>query len=312
MDHRLLLMGDAAATATEPPSLSGFLKIEHIAGKSVATRVFAKYPLKFLIPLKAASSTSDVIWIYAITYGGGYVSGDSISCQVDVGLGCTTVLTTQASTKVYKSVEGKFSEQLLKIGSEALFALLPDPVTCFSSAKYKQLQTFSLDKQANLVLVDWLTSGRRDCGEVWAFESYRSTNQILLDGETPILLDTMQLDQGAVQDVNTRLKGCHVIAMLVIYGPQLSDVSKQVQRKVKLLAGDTLKIGIRRRRDGTRGPSNLESPCKFFASCSTFGPSDCGILVRLAATKTEQVYEFLREALTALVPLVGTLPYIGK
>ncbi|KAJ7553841.1 hypothetical protein O6H91_06G115200 [Diphasiastrum complanatum] len=288
MDHRLLLMGDAAATATEPPSLSGFLKIEHIAGKSVATRVFAKYPLKFLIPLKAASSTSDVIWIYAITYGGGYVSGDSISCQVDVGLGCTTVLTTQASTKVYKSVEGKFSEQLLK------------------------LQTFSLDKQANLVLVDWLTSGRRDCGEVWAFESYRSTNQILLDGETPILLDTMQLDQGAVQDVNTRLKGCHVIAMLVIYGPQLSDVSKQVQRKVKLLAGDTLKIGIRRRRDGTRGPSNLESPCKFFASCSTFGPSDCGILVRLAATKTEQVYEFLREALTALVPLVGTLPYIGK
>lgn len=76
-------------------------------------------------------SSTDAVWIYSLTYGGGIVSvcsiylslfvshnyksflgfvgydnvwywvqGDSISCELTVGDGCTAVLTTQASTKV--------------------------------------------------------------------------------------------------------------------------------------------------------------------------------------------------------------------
>ncbi|KAL5718343.1 26S proteasome non-ATPase regulatory subunit 2 A [Ranunculus cassubicifolius] len=47
--------------------------------------------------------------------------GDRVSCGLTVGAGCTTVFTTQSSTKVYKSVGLKCFEQLL----EAL-ALLAD------------------------------------------------------------------------------------------------------------------------------------------------------------------------------------------
>ncbi|XP_034216056.1 uncharacterized protein LOC117627888 isoform X1 [Prunus dulcis] len=51
---------------------------------------------------------------YTLPYGGGIVSGDSISCEFTIGDGCTTVLTTQASTKVYKSLGSKCCEQVLE------------------------------------------------------------------------------------------------------------------------------------------------------------------------------------------------------
>eukprot|EP00261_Vitis_vinifera_P033083 XP_019074326.1 PREDICTED: urease accessory protein D [Vitis vinifera] len=80
---------------------TGFVAVEKIGGRSTVTRCFSKYPLKFIIPRKVGSSITDAVWIYSLTYGGGIVSGDSISCGFTIGDGCTTVLTTQASTKVF-------------------------------------------------------------------------------------------------------------------------------------------------------------------------------------------------------------------
>ncbi|QCE05494.1 urease accessory protein [Vigna unguiculata] len=48
---------------------------------------------------KVGSSKTDAVWVYALNYGGGIVSGDHISCKFCVGDSCTMVLTTQGSTK---------------------------------------------------------------------------------------------------------------------------------------------------------------------------------------------------------------------
>ncbi|GAB2298226.1 hypothetical protein Dimus_032295 [Dionaea muscipula] len=93
---------------------TGSVVVEKIGCKSTATRCFSKYPLKFIIPNKVGPSTADAVWIYSLTYGGGIVSGDSISCNFSIGDGCIAVLTTQASTKVYKSVGNKCSQQILE------------------------------------------------------------------------------------------------------------------------------------------------------------------------------------------------------
>ncbi|XP_052291131.1 urease accessory protein D isoform X8 [Citrus sinensis] len=148
---------------------TGKLVVKKVGGKSTVTRCFSKYPLKFIIPNKVGSSETDAVWVYTLTYGGGIVSGDSISCEITVADACTAVLTTQASTKVYKSLGSKSSEQILeaKIGSDALLAVIPDPVTCFSTA-----------------------SGRHESGEKWDFELYRSTNHIFLEGDQPLFLDS--------------------------------------------------------------------------------------------------------------------------
>lgn len=123
-------------------ALTGVIKVDNVAGKSAVTRTFAKYPLKFLLPNKIVPSGIDAVWIYAISYGGGIVSNDSISQRVEVGPSCTAVITTQSSTKIYKSVEGKFCEQILQayVGREGFFAVLPDPITCFKNSKYTQVK----------------------------------------------------------------------------------------------------------------------------------------------------------------------------
>lgn len=55
------------------------------------------------------------------------------------------------------------------IESEALLCVLPDPLVCFKNASYNQSQIFNLASDANLVLLDWFTSGRYMKGERWAF-----------------------------------------------------------------------------------------------------------------------------------------------
>eukprot|EP00249_Psilotum_nudum_P015906 c25574_g1_i1 orf=499-1431(-) len=295
--------------------LTGCVEIEHVAGKSIVTRLFAKYPLKFIVPKKVAAVVVDVVWVYTITYGGGFVSGDSIYFKVNIGAGCTAVLTTQASTKVYKSIQGLVSEQVVQVSvrSNALFALLPDPAACFSTAKYKQVQIFTLANDANIILVDWLTSGRRECGEAWDFDYYKSTNRIFLDDGMPLFLDSTCLEHGAGLSVARRMKEFHVVAMLVILGPQLESIRKQLEKNVHLLSQKIFRMHLCNKgipSGSIQEDSSADS--KLLASCSAFGPKGNGLVVRMVATSTELVYEFFREHLSPLASVIGVSPYTGK
>lgn len=120
---------------------AGAVRVEKVRGRSALTRCFARYPLKLIAPSKVGPASCDAVWLYALTYGGGIVSvspgprpfnsllqlrhslgtcgsavvgvvwrflvlraplqGDTISCTVSVGDGCTAAITTQASTKVW-------------------------------------------------------------------------------------------------------------------------------------------------------------------------------------------------------------------
>ncbi|XP_057830762.2 urease accessory protein D isoform X1 [Cryptomeria japonica] len=297
------------------PTPTGRIVIQKVAGRSAVTSIYARYPLKFIRPTKAVSSDIDAVWIYTVSYGGGIVSGDSVTCTMTIGEGCTAVLTTQASTKVYKSVGSKDSGQLLEaqVGRSALLAVLPDPVTCFSSARYSQKQVFYVASDSNLVLVDWLTSGRRMRGEIWDFELYKSTNNIYLEGNQPLFLDSTLLEQGAGLSVADRMQAFHVVAMLVILGPKMAFIQNQVQAKIR--ERNTELFGRRSHssnpnyKKGKLDIENKESNEVLLASCSVFGPLDTGLVVRISATSTELVYKFLREHLASIEPFIGTSPY---
>lgn len=79
-------------------------------------------------------------------------------------------------------------------------AVIPDPVTCFSTARYSQKQVFRVFSDSCLLIVDWITSGRHASGEKWDFSLYKSSNHIFLDDQ-PLLLDTvilLSLDMTAI------------------------------------------------------------------------------------------------------------------
>ncbi|KAB5574093.1 hypothetical protein DKX38_001287 [Salix brachista] len=290
---------------------TGKVVVEKVGGKSTVTRCFSKYPLKFIVPSKVGPCKIDSVWIYSLTYGGGIVSGDSISCEFEIGDGCTTVFTTQASTKVYKSVGSKWSAQFLEVtvGSNALLAILPDPVTCFSTARYSQKQVFRVLLDSNLVIVDWFTSGRHESGEKWDFDLYKSTNNIFLDDNQPLFLDTVLLEQQSISPINERMRDYQVIAMIILLGPKLKHIQSEVQENVKRMMSEQLHMPFSGINGRAQSNSRHFTKPPFLASCSVFGPKGIGVIVRVAAMTTESVYKFLQHQLAGMEPLIGVLPY---
>ncbi|XP_058096426.1 urease accessory protein D isoform X6 [Magnolia sinica] len=239
--------------------MEGIVVVEKVGGKSKATRCFSKYPLKFIVPSKVASSKTDAVWIYSISYGGGIVS-------------------------VYKSVGSKCSEQFL------------------------EKQIFRVASDSSLVIVDWLTSGRHESGEKWDFELYKSTNNIFLDGNEPLFLDSVLLEQGSSTSIADRMQDYQVIAMVILVGPKLKHVQNQVQEDVKKMM--TKRFYAPASPCGTKIESEYGLPKPaLIASCSVFGPKDLGVVVRISAVTTESVYEFLRHHLASMESLLGASPY---
>ncbi|KAK9937198.1 hypothetical protein M0R45_014005 [Rubus argutus] len=290
----------------------GRLVVEKVGGKSTVTRCFSKYPLKFIIPRKVGSSKADVVWVYSLTYGGGIVTGDSISCEFTIGDGCTAVITTQASTKVYKSLGGKCSEQVMeaRVGSNALLAVIPDPVTCFSTARYSQKQVFRVASDSSLVIVDWITSGRHESGEKWDFDFYKSANHIFIGDEEPLFLDMVHLQSGSISSIAERMQDYQVIAMVLLLGPKIKHIQDLVQENVKRMMAE--KLHIPSTASGCQKKMNADyrfTKPSFIASSSVFGPKGVGVVVRIAATTTESVYKFLQHQLAGMEPLLGVSPY---
>lgn len=92
-----------------------------------------------------------------------------------------------------------------RLGADSTLFLLPDPVTCFGEADYKQCQSFRLHQSSNLVLLDWFTSGRQSRGESWSFHRYGSINEIFV-GEKRIALDILSLRDSDTVSIPRRLR----------------------------------------------------------------------------------------------------------
>ena len=128
-------------------------------------------------------------------FGGGLVGGDDIQLRADVTAGARALLTTQASTKVYRSERRSRQSLTATVGANALLAVVPDPIVCFADADFAQTQRYDLHADASLVMVDWMTSGRHAAGERWAFSRYESRFDIRR-GSQRVFFDGLVLEPG--------------------------------------------------------------------------------------------------------------------
>ena len=253
-------------------------------GKSVLTSAAAASPLRLLHPKNSGSAA----WVYAATYGGGLLGGDTISLDVSVGPGAAALLSTQASTKVYRSDARACQRLRAHAGEESLLVLLPDPVTPFAASHYTQEQHIELAPGASLVAVDWLTAGRVSSGERWQFTSYASRTWLRRDGRV-ILHDATLLapDDG---DLGGRLGRFNCIAWAVAIGPAVRAAALR-------LAGSLGDAPVPKRADVLLSASPLE---------------DDGVLVRIAGTSAQHVGAVLKQHLNFVPSLLGDDPWAAR
>jgi urease accessory protein len=258
--------------------------VREYGGRSVVTRAYATSPLRLLMPKNHGSAA----WIYTSSYGGGLVDGDRIALDVDIGPGAAAFLSTQASTKVYRSPQGTSTELHARVSTEGLLAVIPDPIVCFASSRYRQVQSFDLSADSGLVLVDWVSSGRHASGERWAFHEYVTRLRARVGGRL-VLHDALAL-RGDDGDLRDRLGRFDVLAVVLILGMRLRDRAAE-------LAARVAEMPILRRSGQ-------------LASATPVG--ECGCLLRVAGTSVEQTARTVREHLGFLPGLLGDDPWARK
>src|SRR5260370_22326962 len=104
--------------------------------RSIVSRAYATSPLKLLTP----GNHGRAAWIYPSSHGGALVDGDQIVLEIDIGEDAAAFVSTQASTKVYRSPHGTSAEMRARIEPDGLLVVAPAPVVCFARSRYRQTQ----------------------------------------------------------------------------------------------------------------------------------------------------------------------------
>jgi urease accessory protein len=226
-------------------------------------------------------------WVYTSTFGGGLVGGDCIDLDVDIGPDAACFVSTQSSTKVYRSTLGAESRVSARVASGGFLAMVPDPVVCFSASRFRQRQRVDLAGDAGLVFVDWVTSGRRAAGERWAFHEYATSLQIRVDGR--LLVHDAVMLRAADLNVAERMGRFDVLALIVMMGPRVREAAKALVERI--------------------GAAPLGRRADRIASAAVVGD---GCVLRLAGVSAEDVARTVREWCACVPRELGDDPWSRK
>ncbi|TQV98598.1 hypothetical protein V2A60_007681 [Cordyceps javanica] len=239
----------ATTTKTALKPGHGVIAVKATAAGSRISELSSAYPVKIISP--KSSHDRRAVLAFILSYGGGIVPGDRVTLSVQVDCGCRLGLLTQGSTKLYKTLDPKVvSVQTLKATVEdgAALLMLPDPLQPFRDSVYEQRQVFHVHPNASLLLLDWISEGRRAMGEAWDLTSLKSMNEVwrledapartrggpsrpgggaarprllirdnvLLHASRPELLDSVRHHAG----------GMGVVGTLIAGGPMLGDLCR--------------------------------------------------------------------------------------
>jgi urease accessory protein len=267
----------------------GMVRIIRCGDRSAVIQAYATSPLRLLTPRNHGRAS----WIFTSNLGGGLVDGDRIALDIDVGSGAAAFVSTQASTKVYRSPAGTSADLFAHVNDDGLLVVVPDPVVCFAGSRYRQTQRFELTRRANLVVLDWISSGRWASGERWAFREYVSRLIVDIDG-AEIVHDALALRDrdGAIGE---RLGRFDVLAVAVIAGAALTSEAERIVSRAA--AAPIVRVA-----DQLVAATALTH--------ADLGSAGC--LVRVAGRSVEEVGRTIREYLGFVPALLGDDPWSRK
>ena len=262
----------------------GILDIARVDRRSVVRRAYATSPLRFLTPRNHGPAA----WVYASSYGGGLVGGDHLRLTIRIGAGASAFVSSQASTKVYRSRDRSSAELQATVSTGGHLVLWPDPVVCYAGSTFRQSQCVELRDDGSLILVDTMTSGRRASGERWQFVEYANRITVRQEGRV-VLFDSTRLS-GVEGDLAARLGRFDVLCSVVIVGPRFLENVRALTESI--------------------GSRPIERRADLLLSAAPLG--DAGCLLRVVGRSTEQVTGVVRRYLSFLSSVLGDDPWTRK
>lgn len=157
------------------------LDMENRHGRTVARNVFFQGSLKVMRPVYLAGGTYPCY--YLLNPGGGFLDGDTYHMKISLDANAHLTLTTQSSTKVYKTPENEvYQESEFQLGEDSYLEYLPDALIAYKDARYYQKNIVHMEKGASLFYADILTPGWSPEGTAFSYDRVRLKNEIYMDG----------------------------------------------------------------------------------------------------------------------------------
>lgn len=282
----LVLPSPVAGPTAESLTRPGLGELEFVRNgpRTIVTRAFATSPLRFLTPANHGRAA----WVYTSSYGGGLVDGDRAAIDIVVRRDAAAYVSTQASTKVYRSPRGTSVNLTGRVEDQATLLVLPDPVVCFAGARYRQMQRFDVAAEGSLVVADCLLSGRCAYGERWEFLEYRSVLEITVN-RRQLVYDALALrrDDGRL---TRRFGRFNALAVVAIVGPSFRE---NTQRLVAWSAAQ-----------------EVSSRPELLVTAASLSGEGC--LLRIAGTSGERVCRTIRTLLDFIPSWLGDDPWARK
>lgn len=239
-------------------------------------------PQRLLFPRRAGRAA----WIVTSSFGGGLVDGDHVALDVAIERGATALLTTQASSKVYKGISRQHTTVVAQEDSIAL--VLPDPVVPFANAHFEQRTEITLHETASLALLDTITAGRVAFGERWSSALVDTTLKVQV-GARVTLHDRLRLDRESGSIVG-KMGRFEALATVLLIGPAFEAAAT-------VLVRDKVKAPLQ------RGDVDMVVAAS---------PLEGGVIVRLAATTVAAATQLGRALLTDALGVTGEEPWRRK
>ncbi|MFD2214125.1 urease accessory protein UreD [Metabacillus endolithicus] len=160
------------------------LKVEKKQNRSVISNSFFDGVLKITRPTYLPEGLPLLTLIHV---GGGYVDGDSYRTEVVVDEGAKLALTSQASTKIYKSPRFGVTQKMdyfLKNNSELY--VKQDSLIPYKDAKFSQQTNVYMESTSTFYYTDVVTPGWSEDGKLFQYEKVASKMKIFIDGRLQV------------------------------------------------------------------------------------------------------------------------------
>ena len=120
---------------------------------------------------------------YLLHVGGGYVSGDRYSQQIELLDHTSLYLTTQAATKVYKGQKPAIVSTVIKIGEGSHLSFLQDPLILYENATFHQFTQIELTATSTLYYSEIITPGWSESAQPFLYNELYSDFIVKRDGQ---------------------------------------------------------------------------------------------------------------------------------
>ncbi len=211
--------------------------------ETILTEQLSKKPLKIVNP-KTQKQTAVCM---LTSYGGGFVEGDRVALDVLCKENTSSIISSQANTRVYES-NGVPCKQKLKMTLEknAFHVFFNDPLVMHTGGNFVQENDIDLDAESVLLFIDWFSAGRTANGESFVFKIFETSTKITIDKKI-VLWDNFKIVPEDIDVYSPGMFGKHTSFL------NLFLVGNKDSNKVQLIEEELSKL------EQTNDASSLQS-----------------------------------------------------